>query len=177
MAHSITLKRVVLLKASWRVVGLGPSDEDTIYSKLLSAEVPFISRILCAGNVSVDGEVQVTEIQVVAEDDSVVWKSPLSLSRTHLHHRVVQELALSLSTARNSREYTEALRDAFRGMSLCPSSFVHVDMNAIALGAAEEEDIHRQLGITSQVFESAIELGPKHALVVIGDVVSLEALR
>lgn len=119
LAYSLTHKRVVFLKDSWRVDILGLEGEGNIYRKLKNAEVPFIPDVRCAGDVYTEGIVQKTRAQKVARNAELPLKIVSSSSRKHMHHRVVQELAYSLSTSRNSKEYTVAFRDAYSSTSLC----------------------------------------------------------
>lgn len=114
LAWSLTLKKVVFLKDSWRVEITGLSDEDTIYSKLQAAGVQFLPTVLCAGDVFVDGVVQETKSQAMARL-SVKWKIQSSRSRKHFHHRVVQDLAYSLTTVSNSYEYCQVFRNVYVG--------------------------------------------------------------
>lgn len=115
VAYSLTEKRVVFLKDSWRVEVKDLSDEDSIYHKLTSANVPFIPRVLCAGDVIVGGVPQVTLTQDLARMQDAKWRIQCSASRKHFHHRIIQEIAYSLSTVDDSREYTLIFRDAFTG--------------------------------------------------------------
>lgn len=114
LAWSLTLKKVVFLKDSWRVQVTGLSDEDTVYSKVQAAGVQFLPTVLCAGDVSVDGAVQRTKTQIVARL-TAGWKIQSSMSRKHFHHRVVQDLAHSLTTVANSYEYCQVFRNVFVG--------------------------------------------------------------
>lgn len=114
LAWSLTLNKVVFLKDSWRVQVTGLSDEDTIYSKLQAAGVQFLPTVLCAGDVSVNGVVQKTRTQIVARL-TADWKIRSSMSRKHFHHRVVQDLAYSLTTVANSFEYCKVFRNIFVG--------------------------------------------------------------
>ena len=113
LAYSLTSQRLMFLKDSWRVEVEDLSDEDSIYAKLKEGNVPFIPEVLCAGDVSVDGEVQRTCTEQIARDTEASWKVDSSRSRSHVHHRLLQELAYPLSTSANSEEYVRAFRDAF----------------------------------------------------------------
>ena len=113
LAYSLTEQRLVFLKDSWRVAVMDLSDEDSIYFKLIEENVPHIPRVLCAGDVVVDGVVQETQTQALAQKSAAEWWVPCSSSRRHQHHRILQDLAYPLWTAANSQEYTEAFRDAF----------------------------------------------------------------
>lgn len=114
LAWSLTLKKVVFLKDSWRVEITGLSDEDTVYSKLLAADVPFLPTVLCAGDVVVSGVVQETQSQDAARS-TAERKIQSSMSRKHFHHRIAQDLAYSLSTVSNSYEYCQAFRNVYIG--------------------------------------------------------------
>ena len=114
LAYSLTLKRLVFLKDGWRVEFLGLANEDAMYARLRDADVPFIPSVLCAGDVFVNGVVQTTRVHEVAQG-SLDWKIQCSASRKHYHHRVIQELAYPLFTAKNTQEYTRAFRDVLTG--------------------------------------------------------------
>lgn len=130
LAYSITLDKIVFLKDSWRVVIEGLTDEDTIYFKLTTAHVPFIPDVLCAGDVFVKGVVHATKTQTKAKGDAPGCLFRCSESRTHQHHRIVQDLAYSLSTCDDSNQYTQAFRDAFTSTSgtLFPSQYILTQM-------------------------------------------------
>lgn len=136
IAYSITEKRIVFLKDSWRVQINGLEGEDTIYSRLEAANVQGVPTVLCAGDVFAGGdddeEPQTTRTQLVAIEEGLSCKVRSSMSRTHNHHRVVQELAYSLSTSADSKECTVAFRDAFKSTCdvTCSSCSSCTNMNS-----------------------------------------------
>lgn len=114
LAYSLTSEKIIFMKDSWRVEIQQLSDEDSIYAALEKENVPFIPKVLCAGDVFVDGNVQRTCTQEIARRDesTTSWKVESSRSRRHLHHRLLQELAYPVSTSANSKEYCQAYADA-----------------------------------------------------------------
>ena len=125
LAYSLTEGKIVFFKDSWRVDIKELSDEDSIYYDLIAAGIKNIPQVLCAGDVLVHEESpsengvatvkkvpQVTLTQKVAQEEQAEWRIKCSASRDHMHHRVVQELAYSLSTVTGSKQYVQAFLDA-----------------------------------------------------------------
>ena len=150
VAYSLTKNRLVFLKDSWRVHVKDLSDEDSIYFRLTSAKVPFTPRVLCAGDVQVDGVPQVTRTQELARKQDAKWRMKCSASRTHMHHRIIQEFAYSLSTSANSKEYTQAFRDAIAGMWQTIIMMSNRSYTCLALDGAKEAGIlHRDISFNN----------------------------
>lgn len=118
IAWSLTAKKIVFLKDSWRVDIAGLTDEDSIYCKLQDAKVEFVPEVLCAGDVCGAEGIQVTRADAIWDGENRQWKVPSSTGRKHYHHRVLQELAYPLWTCTNSRQYTEVFRDSFKGVCI-----------------------------------------------------------
>lgn len=117
LAYSLKLRKPVFLKDSWRVQITGLDPESEIYDTLKVAGVAFIPTVLGAGDVrDSKGQPQVTITHEWADPKSPQpWLIRGSRVMEYTHHRIIQELSYHVSTAKNSREYTMAFRDALKG--------------------------------------------------------------
>ena len=109
---------MVFLKDSWRTEDADYASEAEIYEDLNKHKVPFLPTIIAAGDVMTKdtGERQVTFTQVWSHDATKPdWRLPCDGLRTLVHHRVVQELAYPLTSARSSKEAVQAVRDVLEG--------------------------------------------------------------
>ena len=110
--------KLVFLKDSWRTDDDDYASEALIYEELLKHKVPFLPKVLGAGDV-IDKDTeerQVTFTQVWSDDRTKPdWRLPCDGLRTLVHHRVIQELAYPLTSARSSREAVQAIRDILEG--------------------------------------------------------------
>ena len=122
-AFDMKTRKLVFLKDSWRTEDNDYASEAAIYKELIQRGVPFLPIVLAAGDV-VDkdtGEKQVTFTQVWSDDSKKPdWRLPCDGLRTLVHHRVIQELAYPLTSARSSKEAVQAVRDAVEGTNSFP---------------------------------------------------------
>ena len=118
-AYDLKTRRLVFLKDSWRTEDADYGSEAEIYEDLNNHEVPFLPTVIAAGDVITKntGERQVTFTQVWSHDATKPdWRLPCDGLRTLVHHRVVQELAYPLTSARSSKEAVQAVRDVLEGL-------------------------------------------------------------
>ena len=117
-AFDMKTHKLVFLKDSWRTDDDDYASEALIYEELLKHKVPFLPKVLGAGDV-IDKDTeerQVTFTQVWSDDRTKPdWRLPCDGLRTLVHHRVIQELAYPLTSARSSREAVQAIRDILEG--------------------------------------------------------------
>lgn len=106
-----------LLKDSWAVDHPSCLPEPTIYEKLEAASVPSLLKMICGGKVTFDGEIRKTRNHVLATVPEE-WRGPCSpMIRPLVHVRLLQDLAHSVESLKNSREFVIMLRDAILGVS------------------------------------------------------------
>lgn len=121
VAWDLEDKRLVSVKDSWRVE-FGSSDpEGDIYEEFDAVDddwKEFLPTVIGAGDVpdeeSPDGK-QRTATQTLEQESRK--RHSVAHLRTHVHHRVVQELAFPLISFTHSRELVQGIRDAMFGKS------------------------------------------------------------
>lgn len=116
VALQISTVELVFVKDYWRPAGFEdrPS-EAAIYVALKKANVPHLPVVRLAGDVPADKlKFQETLTQQWANQEGLHRSS--STLRVYRHHRIVQDLAFPLSTAKNSKEATAAVRNVLRCM-------------------------------------------------------------
>ncbi|KAK7682789.1 hypothetical protein QCA50_014173 [Cerrena zonata] len=120
-AFDMKERRLVFFKDSWRTEDEDYASEAEIYEELIKCGVPFLPIVLAAGDVTSkgSGEPQITFTQVWSDNvDKPEWRLPCDRLRKLIHHRVVQELAYPLNTARCSKEATQAVRDVVEALKV-----------------------------------------------------------
>ncbi|KAK7682831.1 hypothetical protein QCA50_014215 [Cerrena zonata] len=120
-AFDMKERRLVFFKDSWRTGDGDYGSEAEIYEELIKRGVPFLPIVLAAGDVTSkgSGETQITFTQVWSDSiDKPGWRLPCDRLRKLIHHRVVQELAYPLNTARCSKEATQAVRDIVEALKV-----------------------------------------------------------
>lgn len=108
IAYDLGMHQLVFLKDSWRPVHRSLRPEFQTYRTLQEHHVPHIPTTLYGGDVmNVDGCAQETMNQ---EFGSATWRTIQGSLDTHVHHRIVQEIAYPLETG-DLRELIQALHD------------------------------------------------------------------
>ncbi|KAK7692047.1 hypothetical protein QCA50_005452 [Cerrena zonata] len=119
LAYDLTLEKLVFLKDSWRTEDECITPEGIIYEEMERKEVPFIPKVLAAGDVKTRGIAQTTVTQDFANtDDRPEWLMPCSKLKTFIHYRVVQELVYPLASALSSKETVQAMRDVIEAIKI-----------------------------------------------------------
>ncbi|KAI0752274.1 hypothetical protein BC629DRAFT_1214987 [Irpex lacteus] len=109
IAYNLQSDEIVFFKDGWRIESEQNLAEDTIYSKLKRLGIPNTPRVLCAGDVALDGIEQ--ETLLLSRHLVSVWLVSSSSSSHRYHHRVVQELAYPLEFLKSDEEFIVVLRD------------------------------------------------------------------
>ncbi|PSR76425.1 hypothetical protein PHLCEN_2v8460 [Hermanssonia centrifuga] len=118
IAWDVGRRKLVFLKDTWRPVDSDSSSlsEKEAYEILGEHKIPYVPTVLIAEDVlSSTGEPQQTVTQDYSE---IPFGSRCAHLRPHIHHRIVQELALPLVMMRRSKQLVQAIRNtlvAIRG--------------------------------------------------------------
>lgn len=124
VALDTATKELVFVKDYWRPSGYADRvSEAEVYVALKNADVPHLPNIHLAGDVP-DADAtryQETLTQMFLDRTELCKSAPLRVLR---HHRIVQDLAYPISSAKDSKEMTSACRDATECtsqlVSFCP---------------------------------------------------------
>lgn len=106
----VSRDKLVFVKDYWRPTDPATSPEMDVYEDMKRRGVPHLPHVLLGGDVPDDGEgFQSTLAQNwgIRDEDGV--KAAL---KGYRHHRIVQDIAFSLSSVANSRELVMAIRNA-----------------------------------------------------------------
>ncbi|THH26973.1 hypothetical protein EUX98_g7218 [Antrodiella citrinella] len=130
VAYDLTARELVFLKDYWRPQ-TGPLDrtETQIYESIEKAGVPHLQHVRLSGDVPQEAVgAQVTVTHRWRELAGAHWK-PEGL-KERLHHRVVQDLAFPLCTAKNSKQCVLAFRNAVECvMAAYDAGWMHRDVS------------------------------------------------
>ncbi|CAL1710003.1 unnamed protein product [Somion occarium] len=131
-AYDMKQKKLVFLKDSWRTEDEDIMSEADIYKHLLNSNVPFLPEVILTGDVMVDGHAQQTFSDQWSKPDSFLeWRLPCDQLRTHIHCRIVQELAYPVASAQSSREAVQVFRDVIESTQVAYQSaeMLHRDIS------------------------------------------------
>lgn len=148
IAYNLQSDEIVFFKDGWRTDSEQNLAEDTIYAKLKRLGIPNTPRVLCAGDVALEGIEQ--ETLLLSRHLVSAWLVSSSLSSHRYHHRVVQELAYPLEFLKSDEEFIVVLRDCCIGQShLSLSHHIrHLIFNFSAIQKAHRKGIlHRDFSI------------------------------
>ncbi|TCD65436.1 hypothetical protein EIP91_002692 [Steccherinum ochraceum] len=120
---------LVFLKDYWRPVESNRHSEAEVYAALADAHVPHTPHVRMAGDVPQDlGESHTTLTQTLKQQGDL---SRCGSLKAYRHHRVVQDIAFSLSTVRNSRELVAAIRDIIETIAAAhKAGWLHRDVSS-----------------------------------------------
>ncbi|KAH8099779.1 hypothetical protein BXZ70DRAFT_1065293 [Cristinia sonorae] len=120
--------KLVFFKDYWRPCDPERPPEGDVYASLEQACVPHLPRTRVAGDVPDDGAFQTTMAQEWGKRDGICVCEPM---REYRHHRIVQDLAFSLTTVRNSRQLVEAMSNVIECISTAREShWMHRDVSS-----------------------------------------------
>ncbi|THG96898.1 hypothetical protein EW026_g5017 [Hermanssonia centrifuga] len=109
IAWDVGRKKLVFLKDTWRPEESSRLSEKEAYETLAEHKVPYVPTFLIAEDVrSSTGEPQRTMTQDYSD---IPFGSRCAHLRPHIHHRIVQELALPLVMMRRSKQLVQAIRN------------------------------------------------------------------
>ena len=114
-AYHVQEKRLVFLKDCWRVDDENTKSEVDIYRLLFAKDknVSGLPDVIALGDVLHDGQLQTTLTQELANDpEPEPWFLGCHKLDKLVHVRIVQELAIPLESAKNSKEAVTSIRDA-----------------------------------------------------------------
>ena len=130
-AFNMKTRKLVFLKDSWRTDDDDYAPEALIYEELFKDKIPFLPTVRAAGDVidKKTEERQVTFTQIWSDDRTKPdWRLPCDGLRTLVHHRVIQELAYPLTSARSSKEAVQVIRDILEGEPCrIPSTIIYLN--------------------------------------------------
>ena len=110
VALDVATSQLVFLKDYWRPLDATRQPETEIYADLQASTIPHLPRLRHGGDVSTYSDHhQATLTRKWANADGVFRSKGLS---GYQHHRIIQDLAYSLSSATSSRELVAAVRNA-----------------------------------------------------------------
>ncbi|KAI0074804.1 hypothetical protein K474DRAFT_1665003 [Panus rudis PR-1116 ss-1] len=112
----VLVQRLVFLKDYWRVPSSQVQKESESYKELEEHDVPHIPSVVSAGDVYTGSRVQRSQTQRVLRMKNIQLVDPPTSLPQHIHHRVVQQLGLPLSSVRNARELVQVMRDALEAL-------------------------------------------------------------
>ncbi|EKM54211.1 uncharacterized protein PHACADRAFT_210029 [Phanerochaete carnosa HHB-10118-sp] len=114
LAYDVEQSAIVFFKDTWRTNHTGRDSEAEIYMTLKEKHVGNIPNVLYAGDViGDDGEVQKSYVDEYSVMDHKTWsQKPCLPLRSHVHSRIIQDLAYPLWSVRGTRELVQVLRDA-----------------------------------------------------------------
>lgn len=143
---------LVFVKDYWRPVDPGRIAETQIYEALREAKVPHLPTIRMGGDVPEDvpGSQSTWSQKWVRRSG----EKPAHTLREYRHHRIVQNLAFSLTTAKCSREIVAAIRNAIS--CTCHLSFISSHTDSVPLGivsAYEAGWMHRDISSGNVMFD------------------------
>ncbi|GJE92084.1 hypothetical protein PsYK624_082370 [Phanerochaete sordida] len=105
IAYDLQKRRLVFMKDSWRLAVEGLLPEFQTYQQLHTHNVPHIPEVLYGGDVlDGAGRPHTTLAQKYTRGTQVI------------HHRIVQEIAFSLDSATDEKEFVQAFHDALCAM-------------------------------------------------------------
>ncbi|GJE92048.1 hypothetical protein PsYK624_082010 [Phanerochaete sordida] len=125
--------RLVFMKDSWRVIDSRLQPEFQIYQELSAHAVPFIPYPMYGGDVHhLDGVLQETFIHLIANE----WneQDPFCPRMDgYIHHRLVQDIAYPLDSARDERELVQVIHDALIVLDRAHSELglIHRDLSSL----------------------------------------------
>lgn len=115
LAWGCTEKKIVFLKDSWRPSAPSQISEADTYQNLGRSKTLHLPVVHSAGDV-LGGNFQPQYTQTGRfKDRELSWPQPENPCETRCHHRVVQDWAMSLCMARNSKQVVQAIRNALVG--------------------------------------------------------------
>ncbi|KAK7688021.1 hypothetical protein QCA50_008391 [Cerrena zonata] len=121
LAYLTSERRLVILKDLWSADNRIYMPEGKMYKHLLRHNVPHLPKVLAAGGVEVEDELQVTRTQ------------GYSHFRGYTRQRIVQEIYFPLSTVNSSKELTQVFRDAVEALYVAYNT-AHVLHQDISIG-------------------------------------------
>ncbi|KAI0073809.1 hypothetical protein K474DRAFT_1677617 [Panus rudis PR-1116 ss-1] len=110
------VRRLVFLKDYWRVPSSKVQKESESYKELKEHGVPHIPEVLSAGDVFTGSQPQQTYTQQVLHMRGIRLSNPPKSLAPHIHHRIVQQLGLPLTSVRDARELVQVMRDALQAL-------------------------------------------------------------
>ena len=111
-AYHVQEERLVFLKDCWRVDDETIKSEIDIYKLLFAKDVTSLPDVIALGDVVHDGQLQTTVTQELANTDArEPWFLGCRTLDKLVHVRIIQELAIPLDSARNSREVVMTIYD------------------------------------------------------------------
>ncbi|TCD65441.1 hypothetical protein EIP91_002697 [Steccherinum ochraceum] len=128
IALDTTSDQLVFLKDYWRPVEARRTAESEVYSSLQQADVPHLPHVRYGGDVpDVHDPFQTTITQDWQGRPGMVRCADL---KGYRHHRIVQDIAFSLKTARSSRELVAAVRNTVQCIaSAHGANWMHRDVS------------------------------------------------
>ncbi|TCD65425.1 hypothetical protein EIP91_002681 [Steccherinum ochraceum] len=126
IALDVARDELVFIKDYWRPVDPSRSSEASVYEALMHSNIPHLPRVRAGGDV-------VGDSQSSSNQD---WSSNAGEEREvslkeYRHHRIVQNLAFSLSTVKNSRELVAAIRNAVECLvAAYKAGWLHRDLSS-----------------------------------------------
>ncbi|GJE92001.1 hypothetical protein PsYK624_081540 [Phanerochaete sordida] len=112
IAYDLTTRRLVFFKDSWRADRRHLRPEFQTFQDLEAHHVPNVPPALYGGDVlSTDGGLQETVKNIIAADNAS-WHVGKHKLRRHVHHRIVQDIAYPLESARDAQEFVQAIHGA-----------------------------------------------------------------
>ncbi|GJE91999.1 hypothetical protein PsYK624_081520 [Phanerochaete sordida] len=116
IAYDLSAQRLVFFKDSWRGDRPYLRPEFQTLTELATHAVPHVSPVLYGGDVcGSEGSPQET-LASAAVIDRPSWFVGGCVLPRHVHHRIVQDIAYPLATARSPRELVQAIHDALRAI-------------------------------------------------------------
>ncbi|KAI0341720.1 hypothetical protein BDW22DRAFT_1358563 [Trametopsis cervina] len=114
LAWGLIEQELMFLKDTWRTEVKGTLSEAQAYERLKDHVFQFLPYVVISGDVSFPGgKRQCTKTQLYTAR-AYEWSRPGAWPRNHIHHRIVQQLALPLHLVRNSRQLTRAIRNTLQ---------------------------------------------------------------
>ncbi|GJE91967.1 hypothetical protein PsYK624_081190 [Phanerochaete sordida] len=131
LAYDLADRRLVFFKDSYRDDDVPVLPEFSTYERLRAHGVPHVPAVIYGGDVlDSSGQPQATTTQTWATVEDAWRVTDLAFHR-YIHHRIVQDIAYPLETARNERELMQAVHDALA--AICAASeagILHRDISA-----------------------------------------------
>ncbi|KAI0766291.1 hypothetical protein BC629DRAFT_1725485 [Irpex lacteus] len=120
VAYCIETEEVGFLKDTWRVVHDRLCVERQVLHELAAAGnlYKYVPRVICGGDVNITGEAHRTRSNEWTQTQDPCKMAGRVTLREFQHHRLLEEFALPVQVAPNSKVYTEAFLNAVMAMSL-----------------------------------------------------------
>ncbi|THH29067.1 hypothetical protein EUX98_g5121 [Antrodiella citrinella] len=128
IALDVLTNELVFLKDYYRTADAQHSEAE-IYERLCEAKVPHLPRVRLAGDVRQDEIGSQTTLAHTFKGKKGIFQC--ASIREHRHHRVVQDLAFPLSSVKDSKELTNAVRNAIECvLSARDAGWLHRDVSS-----------------------------------------------